>query len=471
MPILFSTYFGIDPKALDDANLLDPFLEYDVQLFIDPLLIEKSANDILRNEGYEQFHKHFENLIRLLTICKTEGDAAWKGAVRLLSLQEPPENGLGYSRRARAGTSRPAEIRTKLLNTIKEVIDLGSQDPEMLSLMGFLEEGIGPDTISDFTTRAMNDALSKITNKFCLENGIVVESNSVSSLALPIFRKSDRPDRARLLVPKDVLRHLPLAESWSDVWAAAEYNQILRDQVNQMLGGIAEPTVSEQKKAVRAAVMQSSNVFDAFLAEMRALASCYDPNEDAFSYYKMRDILINHDKIISRNSYEFKDNPSEVHRVVMDALNTFKHHVENGNLWEELWASDEKPKRERSAQLIFFAIADAHCRVNDIDVKSEPNFGGGPVDFAFSVGYSARVLVEMKRSGGTVEHGYEKQLEFYKKAAQTDFGIFVVVDYGDGDQKIQRIQTMRQERLDRGERASEILVIDAGQKPSASKRV
>ena len=166
MPILFSTYFEIDPKALDDANLLDPFLEYDVQLFIDPLLIEKSSNDTLRNEGYEQFHKHFENLIRLLTVCEVEGDAAWKGAVRLLSLQEPPENGLGYSRRARAGTSRPADIRTKLLNTIKEVIDLGSKDPEMLSLMGFLEEGIGPDTISDFTTRAMNDALSKITNKF-----------------------------------------------------------------------------------------------------------------------------------------------------------------------------------------------------------------------------------------------------------------------------------------------------------------
>jgi hypothetical protein len=110
MPLLFSSYFGIEPEALDKAGLLDPFLEYDVQLFIDPLLIAKSSNDIFRNDGYDQFHKHFENLIRLLRICKNKGDAAWKGAERLLSLQEPPENGLGYSRKARAGTSRPVDV-------------------------------------------------------------------------------------------------------------------------------------------------------------------------------------------------------------------------------------------------------------------------------------------------------------------------------------------------------------------------
>lgn len=470
MPLLFSQYFSVDPDALDKAGLLDPFLEYDVQLFIDPLLIEKSSNDVLRNEGYEQFHKHFENLIRLLAICEEKNDAAWKAAERLLSLQEPPENGLGYSRRARAGTSRPAEVRRQLLGTVKEVITLGAKDPEMLSLMGFLEEGIGPDTISDFTTRAMNGALSKITNEFCIANGVPVKPNSVSDLPLPIFEHPDRPASARLLVPKDVLRHLPLTDTWSDVWDATAHNQALRDKVNQMLGGIAEPNISEQKKAVKAAVMQSAKAFEEFLAAVRASASCYDPNEDAFSYYKMRDILLHHDGLIKRSAYKFVNNPAEVQRVVIDSIETFKHHIENGNLWEELWTSDKKPKRERSAQLIFFAIADVHCRLNNVDVKAEPNFGGGPVDFAFSVGYDARVLVEMKKSGGTVVHGYEKQLEIYKTAARTDFGIYVVIDYGDGGDKIAQIMQLQKEQLERGERASEIMVIDATPKLSASKR-
>ena len=94
--------------------------------------------------------------------------------------------------------------------------------------------------------------------------------------------------------------------------------------------------------------------------------------------------------------------------------------------------------------------------------------GGGPIDFKFSSGYKARVLVEMKRSGGTVVHGYEKQLEFYKTASQTDFAVFVVVDYGDGGNKMNEISNIREERLKRGERASEIVVIDAT--PKASSR-
>jgi hypothetical protein len=103
----------------------------------------------------------------------------------------------------------------------------------MLSLMGFLEEGIGPDTISDFTTRATNAALSKITNQFCLDNGVPVKGNAVSDLELPIFESQDRPSRARLLVPKDVLRHLPVTDSWSDVWEAAAYNQELREDAGR----------------------------------------------------------------------------------------------------------------------------------------------------------------------------------------------------------------------------------------------
>jgi hypothetical protein len=97
--------------------------------------------------------------------------------------------------------------------------------------------------------------------------------------------------------------------------------------------------------------------------------------------------------------------------------------------------------------------------------------GGGPIDFKFSVGYSARVLVEMKRSGGQVVHGYEKQLEIYKDAARTNFGVFVVIDYGDGlSPKLNAIKKIQKARLGAGEHASDIVVIDATPKASASKR-
>jgi hypothetical protein len=91
---------------------------------------------------------------------------------------------------------------------------------------------------------------------------------------------------------------------------------------------------------------------------------------------------------------------------------------------------------------------------------------GGPIDF----NYNARVLVELKRSGGTVLHGYEKQLEIYKEASRTQFGIFVVIDYGNLGSKLAQIKELQKLRLDRGEPASEIVVIDATPKASASKR-
>jgi hypothetical protein len=100
--------------------------------------------------------------------------------------------------------------------------------------------------------------------------------------------------------------------------------------------------------------------------------------------------------------------------MVRDTIDMFKHHVENGNLWEELWINGNF-KRERAAQLIYFAIADCFCIANDIDILPEANMGGGPIDFKFSKGYSARVLVEIKRSNGTVVHGYENSWKYTRK--------------------------------------------------------
>ena len=143
--------------------------------------------------------------------------------------------------------------------------------------------------------------------------------------------------------------------------------------------------------------------------------------------------------------------------------------MEERNLWEELWIGD-KPKKERAAQLIYYAMADCFCEANDIDISPEANMGGGPIDFKFSKGYKCRVLVEMKRSSGTVVHGYEKQLEVYKAASQTNFGIYVVIKYDEFSKKLQKIESIRKLRLENGEPASDIIVIDARPKKSASKR-
>ncbi len=465
-PLLFSKHFGVHERELEKAGIIDPFLNVDTQLFIDPVLLSKSGNPEISDAAYHGFREHFSNYVRLLAISEAEGDAAWKAARRLLDLREPPQTGLGYGGSSRSGSSRPNQVRDAIMRTSKEIVVLGSKDPEMISLMGFFEENVGPDTISDFTTRVINDSLGSITETFCLQHHIPVhEVNEISDVSLPTYNGT-----SILLVPRDIVRDLPIANDWSDIQAAALQNQEIRERVNSFLGRIAGPTVSDRKAALRYAALGSPEDFEHFLHSVKENAAYYDPNQDALGYYKLRDLLRSDLAQFRQNDKpDITKGPDHLRELVIETIDHFKHHVEHGNLWEELWV-EGKPKKERAAQLIYFAIADCFCVANDVDVSPEANMGGGPVDFKFSRGYRARVLVEIKRSTGTVVHGYEKQLEIYKDAARTNFGIFVIMDYGGLGNKLRRIQSIRRRRLEDGKQASDIIVIDASTKASASKR-
>jgi hypothetical protein len=474
-PILFSKYFNVAPELITQEGLIDPFLNVDTQLFIDPVLLDKSSNQVICKEAYSSFRKHFDSYVRLLAISKREGDAAWKAAQRLLDLSEPPQNGLGYGGSGRSGSSRPNSIRDAIMHTTKDIIELGADDPEMISLMGFFEEDVGADTISDFTTRVIINELAAITTQFCANHGIPIDSSPEGDdpeLELPSYKDSSGNRQTIVLVPKDIVRSLPIANDWSDIESAALQNERIRVRVNSFLASVTKPVVADRKAALRYAALESCENFNGFLSSVKDNTNSYDPNLDALSYYLLKNIF-SYDCSEFKNSRKFDitNNPRELYEFVLETINYFMHHVENGNLWEELWVKD-KPKVERSAQLIYFALSDCFCKANDIDISPEANMGGGPVDFKFSTGYEARVLVELKRSSGSIVHGYEKQLEIYKNASKTNYGIFVIMDYGDRDitKKLSEIRRIKQERIDSDESASEIIVIDASKKASASKR-
>jgi hypothetical protein len=432
------------------------------------VLLSKSNFPIIRNNAYQHFQDHFEDYVRLLVISENEGDAAWRAARNLLDLREPPQTGLGYGGSGKSGSSRPAEIRDIIMRTSMEIIRLGSKDPEMISLMGFFEENIGPDTISDFTTRVIMDELAKLTEDFCQKNGIPTSDTTlVEGTQLPKFNGA-----SIILVPKDIVRDLPIANDWSEIQDAALKNQKIRQRVNSHLADIAKPTVADRKAAIKAAALESADNFESFLHSIKQNAASYDAKADALAYYKLREILrSNLEQFKQTSKPDITKNPQALRDFVIETIKHFKHHVEHGNLWEELWIGEE-PKKERAAQLIYFAIADCFCIANDVDISPEANMGGGPIDFKFSHGHKARVLVELKRDSGTVKHGYEKQLEIYKDASRTNYGIFVVMDYGTGKlgNKLNQIQAIQHRRLEDGEPASDIIVIDASKKASASQR-
>lgn len=467
-PQLFSNYFEIDPELLSQANLIDPFLNTDIQLFIDPLLLEKSKNAIIRSEGVAAFRKRFSDIIRLLTLCKNEGDTAWRAAYEQLDLSEAYANGLGYGSGSRSGSSRPKSVRTAILQTTREIVSLGANDPEMISLMNFIEKGVGPDTLSDFTTNVIFSQLAKITQEFCEANNIAI--NPYNNYSLPFYKDINEKEIPIILTPLDIVRTLPEAFERAEIEDVVFHNQQLRSSVNRYLGNIAKATVEERKEALKNIALSSSESFTEVLSILKEATTHYDTNKDLLGYFAYKSLLSKMPfQLHSLSSFDFSSDQQAVLKVAREAIQLFKHQIETGNLWEMLWETDN-PKKERVGQLLLHAIAISFCRANNIDISPEVNMGGGSIDFKFSKGYQASVVVEVKKSTGTVVAGYSKQLEQYKQAAQTEYGIFVILNVEKMGSKLRQIQQLQTEQIAKGERASEIIVIDASQKQSASKR-
>jgi hypothetical protein len=132
-----------------------------------------------------------------------------------------------------------------------------------------------------------------------------------------------------------------------------------------------------------------------------------------------------------------------------------------------------RAKKEEASQKLFYGIADAYCSANNlnIDISREPNAGRGPVDFKFSKGYHERILVEVKLTRNkNLLHGFETQIEEYKKAEKTQYGIYLVIDVlGGYPTRVKELKRQHRYYKDTMERVPELLFVNALPKASASK--
>ena len=469
-PILFSKHFNVSAAALGKAGLLDPILNSDTKLFIDPLLIFKSQNPIIKSCGRKSIQKGFTDVIDLLDLSQSTGDVAWKGAYNALNLDERSETGLGYGGASTSGSSRPPSLRNQILKTTKEIITLGVKNPDVIPLMGIFEEGVGPDTLSDMTTNYILPCLAQITEQFATDNNIATRAFGGKFAGRHLPANPFNPSRPVILVPRDILRDLPLAADWSDVSRAVLEVREIRDSINRMFGNFAKASVTQKKAALRKTVLSSKRLLNLLIEAVTAAAENYDEKADLDGYFKFREILSEDpSRFLGMVRAPKGAGPVDLKKTVLEIVEEFRKLVENNNMWELLWYGTV-PRHERASQLLFFAVSTMICSVNNIDISPETNSGGGPVDFKFSTGFKARVLVEMKLSTGRVVHGYQTQLEVYKKAAASQAGVFVILDVGGMGAKLKRIKKMKSEAEARGEVASEIVVIDAKRQRSASKR-
>jgi hypothetical protein len=471
--ISFSRQFGINPVILERAGALNPLLNVDTKLFIDPLLLGESRHSEIKTTARGRLKAHFETVLKLLKLSTKRDDAAWRQAARLMDFPEFSATCLGYGAASVHGSGFGYTKRSKVLSTAKEIIDLGVEDPDVFLLIPLLEESIGPDLISDMTTRIIVPDLAAFTERVLRDTSISTQRFKFGehNFNLPTnpFSKSAMPI---VLVPKEVLSCLPIASDWSEVAHAAAENAALRDRVNQHIGDIWQRKTRKNKALLRANVLRSRLGVEALLEAIHGgRRTAYDFDADPLGLGAWRSVL---EKIASDAPLQLlkpqKWTLDAVFQVVRKIVGQFGFLIEEKGLCKLLWHQG-KPHHENVAQRIFFSVAHAYCNANNIDITPEADTGSGVVDFKFSEGSSARVLVETKLSNNRkLLRGFEHQLEAYKTSEQTIRAVYLVIDIGGMAKKDKTLIELRNEQTRRGKAASDLVFVNGFVPPSATNR-
>ena len=470
-PTSFTAHFGVDQAVLDAADALDPLLNVDTKLFIDPLLLEHSDAAELQSAP-SRLQAYFEKLLKLLQASRTQGDAAWREADRLMNFREVAATCLGYGAASIHGSAFGPKKRAKVLATAKEIVDLGVDDPSIFLLIPLLEEYVGPDLISDMTTRIISPDLAQFTVR--LLSGLPIPRQPFAfegqTFDLPRNPFSPKPLPV-LLVAKDVLARLPVASTWEEVAVAAAENAAIRQRVNQYVGDIWQSKSRKDKAQLRANVLRSKEAVESLLAAIvGGNHYSYDFESDPLGLRGWREIL---ESLATQAPLQLA-RPNQwsadtVFDVVKQIVDQFQFLIEKRGLCRLLWHQG-RPHHEDVAQRVFFAVAHVYCAANNLEITPEADTGSGVVDFKFSGGFSSRVLVEAKLSTNKkLVQGYERQLEQYRNAEQTTRAIYLVIDVGRMAKKDRALVEIRNERTRRGLSASELVFVDGFIHPSASK--
>ena len=224
------------------------------------------------------------------------------------------------------------------------------------------------------------------------------------------------------------------------------------------------------KHQMKEVVLSSPEAFTALLDAVRnAQISPYDLVRDRDGHYRWRQIS-QHIAASHPLTLAAVHNVADVEAVVRQVIEQFAFLVEHRGLWRELWDGGS-PRKERSAQLLFFAVAHSYCKANNLDLTPEADTGTGLVDFKVSVGFEARVVVEIKLSTHrNVVGAYSAQLVTYMESEETRSGHYLVIDLGGLGSKESQLRQEREARLSEGRPAPEITVVDGRSQQSASLR-
>lgn len=484
VPVHFSDFFAVPPELIEDYGAFNISLVNDLPVFIDPFLIFNSEN-----EKYQQLHNGIIQYLKFLRDKSTGGNVP-DGLLRAwYFFSEVKQNWLGYSLFGNRGTGLGRHFATALnknLHTIfsnfgNENVTRGSH----LEKLCLIQDGVGRDNISDFTTNLIKEFLLEYTQNFAqqyinpdLRKVFVVERVRFNYHTETWERgKYELPEWNGdfvILTPKNILTQDEIWISKSDMIsnfsmiAQAIPNEQLREQINNYFSSILadDPSKSEIEEATIRAIQQYPQLIEYYIRykedrgdEARDISREKISRAETVFIEQLGDFIKGLD---SQTGFYGPWNAtySETRKRVL----FLKDMIENKDGYRFFYEKGQPIKREKDIQLLFRLTWCA----SPLDVSPETNDGRGPVDYKISYGSKDITLVEFKLASNTqLKRNLKNQVDVYKQAHNTDWAFKVILYFSQSEfDKVNRIL----KELDL-EDDQDIVLIDArnDNKPSASR--
>lgn len=466
----YSSYFDIDHTKFDMANVFDGLLEKDVLLHVNPMLLKNCKIPEFVG-AYQKFLDYFNDIVTLTEGMNTPAirERCFKEIWRKMQFPEIVSTGLGYSTSNTKGSGISGKLAKQLANSCVEIIEAGVKDPAFFTLLPFIEEGIGADRISDMTIDILLEDFLTYTQRMAQELGIRCRNVTYRMLTYKVPYINDKP---YLLMPQELLGHLPIARDRDEIDEVCNYNRELRRKVCIAIGITMADFESMRKSQRKEVILAHTSLLNELLNYCKNLEVLgYNFKSDDLLLYadiKMSDLVLKQPMSLAKY---IQGDDVDVDGIAKEIIMQYKTMIEDNHMYWLLYNDNHQFRDEKAAQLLFYMMAHFYCAANNIDLSRECDPGVGELDFKLSNGFTKKVLIEVKKaSSSTLIAGYTNQLPAYEKAERTTRGYYLVIkDKPNTDKSIEKLWNTQLEMIHDGKFCAEIIVVDATEKKSASK--
>ncbi len=467
-PKYFSDHFNIDKAKLKELGVFDPILNFDTKLFVEPLLLKKSSNEIIKNSA-KTFDQFFVDLLKLLRLSKVKDDMPWRQAERVVRFPEYKYTCIGYGSDSTNGSGSGAELNNKILQSAKDIIDFAKDDPSIFLLLPLLEEGVGADIISDMTQNIIDEDVCNFTvdimQKIGLKGDCQHKARNKIIYELPYNPFGKCPIK---LLPSDILSNLPLADSFDDwIVRMADINSDLRDSVSRHIGARWFKATKAEKKESLLDLLKNDKSF--FVEVLKTIKEHnfdhYDLEEDCQGLHRW---LKDSEKFITakpsnQNVGFFDDNLESISLAVEAIIKHFKQSIEDEELWRIFWTNHYSKlthTKEFYSQMLFYMVASGWVASKDSNLTCVRfhNKETKQVDVRFSVlgKFSVNVMVKNSDNYKGLEKGYQKQVKHGgSRLKEKDF--YVVMNFD--EEKSKQLEAIKKTE----EKGFKVIEIDVAQ--------